>query len=372
MAGTTERIEGEPVARTGFRVDIKHPLSSLSSYLCILRSISLLSSHSQSLGSDQVARYPLLFLLCRSFNPITVLPDTAESLKAVRFSTTTMLQSSPCRLQRLALILSLVLLFTRAHGFFPTPWKEKTFGNSGVSHIEQTEQAFQTLATRYFPTLEGLTKSMLRARDTIAAANADVDKDQDGAFKHCDDESFDAAQARLSDLQGQVIDHLINNKPDDARKVLGSALHTVQDFYSHSNWVEMGSEKISDTLGRGGRLVYAGPLDWTCVDCHPHSLIDTSDAYCLNCRDNESGMTSLLTSGYYLGERESDPGIPEFKCHHGISTPFFVTFSTPYCYPTLSHNIWPANTKFANCLYRWIYGQCAWGCRWFDNPQIPC
>jgi hypothetical protein len=243
----------------------------------------------------------------------------------------------------------MVLLFTCAHGFFPTPWKEKTFGNSGVSHIEQTEQAFQTLATRYFSTIEILTKSMLRARDTITAANADVDKDQESAFKHCDGESFDAAQARLSDLQGQVIDLLVKNKPDDARKALGSALHTIQDFYSHSNWVEMGSETISDVLGRGGSLVYAGPLDWTCADCRLHNPIDTSDAYCLDCRDNESGMTSMLTSGYYFGEKESAPGIPEFKCHHGMS---ISSFSPPFPYLIIllffSRKIRPAHIRFAN------------------------
>ena len=248
------------------------------------------------------------------------------SLKVVKLGATAMLQSPPGRRQRLALFFSLALLFTRAHGFFPTPWKEKTFGNSGVSHIEQTEQAFQTLATRYFPTVESLTKSMLRSRDTITAANADVDKEQENAFKHCDGESFDAAQARLSDLKEQVIDLLVNNKPDDARKALGSALHTVQDFYSHSNWIEMGSEKISDILGRGGNLVYAGPLDWTCIDCSPHNPIDTNDACCLDCRNNESGMTTMLTSGYYFDERESAPDIPEFKCRHGIPISSLLTF----------------------------------------------
>jgi hypothetical protein len=229
-----------------------------------------------------------------------------------------MVLPAPSRLQRLATFLFLILFSPTAQGFFPVPWKEKAFGASGVSHLQQTEQAFQTLANRYFPTIKYLPKSMLRARDTISEANADVDKDQMHAHKHCDGESFDASQALLQDLQIQVINFLANNQPTEARKSLGSALHTVQDFYSHSNWVEMGNTAINNVLGRAATMDHAGPLDRTCIACSPHNPLDVTDIHCLDCRDNEVGFTSMLTSGYYFGEDVSAGGIPEFKCHHGM------------------------------------------------------
>ena len=35
-----------------------------------------------------------------------------------------------------------------------------------------------------------------------------------------------------------------------ARKYLGQALHSLQDFYAHSNWVELGKTKFNEDLGR--------------------------------------------------------------------------------------------------------------------------
>lgn len=33
------------------------------------------------------------------------------------------------------------------------------------------------------------------------------------------------------------------------RDLLGQCFHTLQDFYSHSNWVEMGKKDINDLIG---------------------------------------------------------------------------------------------------------------------------
>ncbi len=40
------------------------------------------------------------------------------------------------------------------------------------------------------------------------------------------------------------------NDFDDARQKSGRIIHTVQDFYSHSNWVEQGQTNILDTIGQ--------------------------------------------------------------------------------------------------------------------------
>ena len=35
----------------------------------------------------------------------------------------------------------------------------------------------------------------------------------------------------------------------NARESLGRLLHTLQDFYSHSNWIEMGNTNINNLIG---------------------------------------------------------------------------------------------------------------------------
>ena len=215
-------------------------------------------------------------------------------------------------------------LVNLSEAFFPTPWKEVVFGAGGVSHMEQTEQAFQSLATQYFPKIDHLSKSMINARDTISQANADVDKDQDHSALHCDGENFDGAQSRLQSLHTDVITNLNNNDVDAARKSLGSALHTVQDFYAHSNYVEMGNSAPSDLLGRAGTIPHAAFTDQTCKGC----ITTINPLVCNDCSANEAGFLGLLTSGYYFGEDSPPAGtdIPAIKCHHGkqcTNTSFF-------------------------------------------------
>jgi hypothetical protein len=48
-----------------------------------------------------------------------------------------------------------------------------------------------------------------------------------------------------------VINQTRDNKTDlkHAREILGQLFHTLQDFYSHSNWVEMGNTDINQLIG---------------------------------------------------------------------------------------------------------------------------
>ncbi len=47
-----------------------------------------------------------------------------------------------------------------------------------------------------------------------------------------------------------VINDVLNTTKDlaQARQLLGQLLHTLQDFYSHSNWIELGKTEINDRL----------------------------------------------------------------------------------------------------------------------------
>ncbi|QDS69568.1 hypothetical protein FKW77_008099 [Venturia effusa] len=219
--------------------------------------------------------------------------------------------------------------------FFPTAWRQQHFGKNGISHEQQTAEAFEQLAQRYWP-ISALTRSMSNARVAIASANADVDKDWDHSAFHCDGENFDGAQARLTELRNQTIFFLRAGKTEEAQKALGSALHTLQDFYSHSNWIEMGNTEPHPDFGTGRKMFYADESNATCVACS--STLQKDKEGCPLCipRVNSTiklahpvhvknmnvmgTSTSMLTSGYAYGEDRpwnKTAGIPDFKCHHG-------------------------------------------------------
>jgi von Willebrand factor A domain-containing protein 7 len=130
-------------------------------------------------------------------------------------------------------LLLISLHITSALAFFPVPWRERLVGNFGVDHQTQTNEVYELLAKQYFPDITSLSKNMKKARDTWAEANAEVDKDQHASAKHFDGENFAGGQARLTDLFGKTIAALQAEKAQDGRVLLGQALHTIQDFYSH-------------------------------------------------------------------------------------------------------------------------------------------
>jgi hypothetical protein len=124
---------------------------------------------------------------------------------------------------------------------------------------------------------------------------------------HFDSEDFSGGQKRLGQQIAAIIDSLNKGKISKAREALGQALHAVQDFYSHSNWVETRGG-IYEDLGRGGRLTVASGA--TCLDCPTVS----------GCENNLI-LPAQWTSGYFSG-------IPFFgkkpagKCSHGGSLDF--------------------------------------------------
>uniref|UniRef100_A0A3Q2WP71 Uncharacterized protein n=1 Tax=Haplochromis burtoni TaxID=8153 RepID=A0A3Q2WP71_HAPBU len=93
-----------------------------------------------------------------------------------------------------------------------------------------------------------------------------------------------------------------------AREVLGQICHIIQDFYSHSNWVELGKTTPYSALIRPDQPLQnlAGPSTPTCNSC-------TGDA----CTENilpEVLKQGLLTSGYFSTFSSSKPA---GKCSHG-------------------------------------------------------
>lgn len=87
------------------------------------------------------------------------------------------------------------------------------------------------------------------AIDEIIKSNKSVDnpseenKEQDSsASAHFDNESFVEGMARINSFEELIVEALNVPEPNGklARQLTGRAIHTIQDFYSHSNWVELG------------------------------------------------------------------------------------------------------------------------------------
>ncbi|KAM0428611.1 hypothetical protein ACHAPT_006972 [Fusarium lateritium] len=226
---------------------------------------------------------------------------------------------------RYLLLLSLIAInILPASAFFPAQWKEDFAGNGGISHEDMTRVAFEDRAYLYFPSITTISSKMRAACKEIQQANMDVDDDQDHAHKHCDGESFVAAQSRIQDLKKEAIGALLALPPDvaKARKAVGEALHTIQDFYAHSNWVELGNTDPNSDLIRNQPMdsYMAKPDQRTCRSCNtspkPPGWDGDWPIPCkgIHCEENTNGFPKL-TSGYYPGEDVPIPG--DFKCRHG-------------------------------------------------------
>ncbi|XP_066279143.1 von Willebrand factor A domain-containing protein 7-like [Branchiostoma lanceolatum] len=139
---------------------------------------------------------------------------------------------------------------------------------------------------------------------------------------HFDAERFVGGNARLLELRTQVLTAIQQGEYEAARVYTGQLLHTLQDFYSHSNWVEMGHAEPNAGLAVPGADIgkVAAPDTPTCEDCSK-----TLGFLWYKCEDNiraEVNRQGLLTSGYSSNQRDLD-GNPVSKpegvgkCSHG-------------------------------------------------------
>ncbi|KAM7393983.1 hypothetical protein PAMP_020812 [Pampus punctatissimus] len=130
------------------------------------------------------------------------------------------------------------------------------------------------------------------------------------AEHHFDDETFqggrDVITAGVSAVKASVkLENFFTG-----RQTLGRVFHTLQDFYSHSNWVELGNTAPYSTLIQPDQPLenLAGPSTPTCRNCRGG-----------NCDDNllpDLLQQGLLTSGYF---NIFSPAKPAGKCSHGGS-----------------------------------------------------
>nr|XP_025846253.1 von Willebrand factor A domain-containing protein 7 isoform X1 [Vulpes vulpes] len=232
-------------------------------------------------------------------------------------------------------LLLLLQLLHPASSFFPNVWSLLAAPGS-VTHQDLTEEAALNVTLQLFLEqpppgrpplhLEDFLGRTLLADDLFAAyfgpgfssrrfraalgevSRANAAQDFLPTSKNDPDLHFDAerlGQGRTR-LAGALREALVAARALDhtlARRRLGAALHALQDFYSHSNWVELGRQEPHPHLlwPRQELQSLARVGDPTCSDCEE-----------LSCPGNLLDLT-LLTSGYF----GSHPSKPPGKCSHG-------------------------------------------------------
>ena len=302
------------------------------------------------------------------------------------------------------ILLGTVIGLTR--GFIPTAVRlkvaDKIFKNNGrstVTHSDMTKQALLRTAAQFFifnpnpnyqsgsQAVQRLVDSVERAGekldisklidayysnesegsrkrrkaklcksiDTVIKYNAQVDTEELRiAAAHFDSEQFESAQKRLVDFRSSVqllILHQSSNRNyeeeyDNARKQMGRLLHTLQDFYSHSNYIENWVDEVQiihpyNVLGQPGKVIEnVAKLESPCLDCIKTGtsmlitlldlmsfgqVIESTSIYdCIDNLDASLKSRKELTSGYSQGGKYSSGEVigevivkPSGKCSHG-------------------------------------------------------
>uniref|UniRef100_A0A3B3DEG2 von Willebrand factor A domain containing 11 n=3 Tax=Oryzias melastigma TaxID=30732 RepID=A0A3B3DEG2_ORYME len=127
---------------------------------------------------------------------------------------------------------------------------------------------------------------------------------------HCDDELLREGQRLITEGLSAV--KAANRKQSflSARLTLGGILHTLQDFYSHSNWAELRNKFPNINMIRRNANIgnIADRTTATCRSCNGD-----------DCRNNilENVISrNILTSGYFV-VRPMSSNKPKGKCSHG-------------------------------------------------------
>ncbi|XP_068456761.1 von Willebrand factor A domain-containing protein 7-like [Clinocottus analis] len=224
--------------------------------------------------------------------------------------------------------LGLLLLQTGASGFGICPGKS-------LNHQEITEEALLNVTAHVcqavalaegkdftFPTLTpqsvavacGASKSSKCFRQTIkiiqnSNKRVDARPPYDPRY-HFDNEKFTEGKKIITDgLIAVKASNEINNFVV-AREKLGQILHPLQDFYSHSNWVEMEMDVPNSNLIKSDSSIgdIAGENRATCRDCVGDD--------CTNNIFEDILKEKILTSGYF-DYQVLISNKPTGKCSHG-------------------------------------------------------
>ncbi|XP_067297300.1 von Willebrand factor A domain-containing protein 7 [Pseudorasbora parva] len=150
------------------------------------------------------------------------------------------------------------------------------------------------------------------ALNQIYMQNGFVDRDFMGsAPHHFNNEAFNDGRNLIIQGNAAIKANVRTDNLQSARETLGRVCHTLQDFYSHSNWVELGNKSPYANLIRPELNIenIADVTMPTCSDCASGTCPNQLLPAILNGK--------FLTSGY-MGLFSSDK--PQGKCSHGGET----------------------------------------------------
>ncbi|KAF6721633.1 von Willebrand factor A domain-containing protein 7 [Oryzias melastigma] len=216
----------------------------------------------------------------------------------------------------------LPLLPLPSEGFLPNFWSRVlTLSWDSHTHQYMTEQAILTVTLEVLRDVSDqnralaedevrLGRAFWRAVGEVVSSNADTDfttSTQSNPVYHFDSERIKDSIAMLRQLWTQTVLSVRAKEYQSARYSLGQLFHSLQDFYSHSNWVEMGQKSIYLHLMQPEELA---------IPVAPEDKPTCSDCFTATCRNNllpAVTHTQLLTSGY----PSSSISKPHGKCSHG-------------------------------------------------------
>ncbi|KAM9323903.1 von Willebrand factor A domain-containing protein 7 [Gastrophryne carolinensis] len=245
----------------------------------------------------------------------------------------------------LPMLLPFLLLWYLAipggHAFFPNFWsKVISFTWGSYTHQDLTEEAVLNITLQILLDTKHPTRPPLRWEDfegktltpdailgayygdevsirqfrasmrQIVSANANMDflnGTRNDPIRHFDSERVIQGNRLVLRAREELVRTMNAKEYEGAREILGQILHALQDFYSHTNWVELGNTDVHPDLATPGKDVsaIARVTDQTCTDCTD-----------VSCQDNIAATIQkrhLLTSGYY----GVTPEKPQGKCSHG-------------------------------------------------------
>ncbi|XP_015461758.3 von Willebrand factor A domain-containing protein 7 [Astyanax mexicanus] len=208
--------------------------------------------------------------------------------------------------------------------FLPNFWSRVlTLSWDSYTHQYMTEQALinvtiETLISTHgyqqdADSQTGLGRAFWQAVNEVVSANADMDflsATRSDPVYHFDSERIEGATEMLREFWKQTVLLTQKKKYQAARNSLGKLFHSLQDFYSHSNWVEMGqyTEYIHLLNPKEPPVPVASEDTPTCAACHRFSCYNNLLEELV-----QGPPRPLLTTGYF----STYPAKPTGKCSHG-------------------------------------------------------
>ena len=182
----------------------------------------------------------------------------------------------------------------------------------------------ESIITAYYGHDHDRTDAFENAVEAVQNANSDTDfnsDEKDLAAAHFDSEQLESGQNRLIQLRQSAVSSILAGNYDDARTDTGRMFHTLQDFYSHTNWIENGNRAPYRVLGRPNQRIanIVSPTQQTCTDCVKKGFF----SHYYECQDNivkSLIQNKMLTSGYADGQEDNEGNViqkPRGKCSHG-------------------------------------------------------